>query len=158
MSITVRAANEGDVELLAALNGVVHELHVAALPAYFKQPEPGAVAELFRSKLRRTDVRIWIASAGATPAGYAVVGIRERTETELCRARSFYEVDEIAVSAAHRRQGMARALLERVFAEARSQGVRDVELTSWSFNADAHAAFQALGFRPKVVRFGRESE
>lgn len=158
MQITVRDADEGDVELLAALNGIVHQLHVAAVPTHFKQPEPGAVAESFRSKLRRTDVRIWIASAGETPVGYAVVGIRQRVETELCHARSFYEVDEICVSPAHRRQGLARALLERALAEARSQGVRDVELSSWSFNADAHAAFEALGFRPKVVRFGRESD
>lgn len=158
MPITVRDADEGDVDLLVALNGIIQELHVAALPAYFKQPDAGAVAELFRSKLRRTDARIWIASAGEVPVGYAVAFIRERPETELCRARSFYEVDEIGVSPAHRRQGLARALLERVLAEARAEGVADVELTSWSFNADAHAAFHALGFRPKIVRFGRESD
>ena len=39
----------------------------------------------------------------------------------------------------------------------RSRGIRDVELSSWSFNTEAHAAFQALGFEPKVVRFGRAS-
>jgi len=67
-------------------------------------------------------------------------------------------VDELAVSPAHRRQGLARALFERVLAEARAEGLRDVELTSWSFNVEAHAAFEALGFRPKVVRFGRASD
>ena len=158
MPTTVRAADEGDVDLLVALNGIVQELHVAELPAHFKQPDPGAVAALFRSKLRRTDVRIWIVSAGEVPVGYAVACIRERPETEHCRARSFYEVGEIGVSPAHRRQGLARALLEHVLAEARAEGVPNVELTSWSFNVEAHAAFQALGFRPKTVRFGRESD
>jgi hypothetical protein len=30
-----------------------------------------------------------------------------------------------------------------------------VELTSWYFNMDAHAALRALGFTEKIVRFGR---
>jgi hypothetical protein len=48
-------------------------------------------------------------------------------------------------------------LVERVLANARAQGVRDVQLTCWSFNAEARAAFEALGFRPMTVRFQRES-
>ena len=158
MIITVRDADERDVDLLVGLNHIAQDLHVAALPAYFKRPDPAAVTEWLRSKLRRADVRTWIASAGTLPVGYAVAIIHERAENALCLPRVFCEVDEIAVSPTHRRQGVARALLNRVLADARSRGIRDVELTSWAFNTDAHAAFEALGFRPKVVRFGRESE
>jgi ribosomal protein S18 acetylase RimI-like enzyme len=84
--------------------------------------------------------------------------VRERPENALCLARRFYEVEEIAVSAGYRRQGVARALIEHVLAHARSAGIADVELTSWSFNVEAHAAFVALGFRPMVIRFGRSSD
>ena len=58
---------------------------------------------------------------------------------------------------AHRQRGVARTLVERVLASARAQGVRDVQLTCWSFNAEAQAAFEALGFRPMTVRYQRES-
>jgi GNAT superfamily N-acetyltransferase len=150
VSITIRDAADGDIEVLVALNDIVQRLHVAALPAYFKQPEPGSVQELFRSKLQRPDVRVWIASADGILAGYLVAN-------PLCFARTICEIDEIAVAPTHRRTGLARALVDRVRDVARARGVRDVELNSWSFNDDAHAAFVALGFRPKSVRFGCES-
>ncbi|HMI87857.1 MAG TPA: GNAT family N-acetyltransferase [Polyangiaceae bacterium] len=158
MLITIRDAEDHDVHLLADLNRFVQDLHVAALPEYFKHPESGAVAESFRSRLHRPDVRVWIAHMGDGAVGYAVSVLRERAENALCLARRFYELEEIAVSLAHRRQGVARALVERVLTEARLQGVPDVELTSWAFNVDAHAAFQALGFWPMIVRLRHESD
>jgi ribosomal protein S18 acetylase RimI-like enzyme len=54
-------------------------------------------------------------------------------------------------------RGIARALVEHVLEDARSRAIDDVELTAWCFNTEAHEAFQALGFRQKVVRFGRKS-
>lgn len=157
MTITVREAQERDVDLLVEMNRIVHDLHIAAAPAYFRQPEPGAVAELFRSRIGRPDVRVWIANIGEVAAGYAVSVIRQRPENAICLARRFYELEEIGVSPAYRQLGVARALIERVLADARAQGVRDVELTAWSFNTDAQAAFEALGFRPMTVRFQRAS-
>jgi ribosomal protein S18 acetylase RimI-like enzyme len=153
----IRAAEERDVDSLAGLNAFVHDIHVAALPSYFRHPEPGRVAESFRARLGRQDVRVWIASVGELVVGYVVSVLRERSETTLSLARRFWEVEEISVSPAHRRQGVARALVERVVSEARLEGAPDVELTSWAFNTDAHAAFQALGFRPMIVRFRRDA-
>jgi len=87
----------------------------------------------------------------------AVSVVRERPENAICSAQRFYELEEVGVSPAHRQRGVARALVERVLAEARAQGVRDVQLTCWSFNAEAQAAFEALGFRRLTVRFQHES-
>ena len=65
--------------------------------------------------------------------------------------------NQLAVSPAFRRRGIARALVECVLEDARSRGISDVEVTSWPFNTDAHDAFRSLGFTPKIVRFGRQS-
>jgi ribosomal protein S18 acetylase RimI-like enzyme len=157
MTITVSEAQERDIDLLVDMNRMVHDLHIAAVPAYFRHPEPEAVAELFRSRLRKPESHVWIASFGEVPAGYAVSVVRERLENAICSAQRFYELEEVGVSPAHRQRGVARALVERVLAEARAQGVRDVQLTCWSFNAEAQAAFEALGFRRLTVRFQHES-
>ena len=157
MTITVREAQERDIDLLVAMNRIVHDLHIAAVPAFFRNHEPEAVAELFRSRLRQPEGRVWIANVGEVPAGYAVSVIRERPENAICSAQRFYELEEVGVSPAHRQRGVARALVERVLADARTRGVRDVQLTCWSFNAEAQAAFDALGFRPMTVRFQRAS-
>jgi ribosomal protein S18 acetylase RimI-like enzyme len=143
MTFTIRDADDRDIDLLTELNRFVRDLHIAALPTYFKHPQPGAVAELFRSRLGSQEVRVWIASIGEVAVGYAVSVFRQRPGNTLCSARQFYELEEIAVSFAHRRQGVARALVERALTDARQQGVPDLELTSWAFNSAAHEAFQA---------------
>jgi ribosomal protein S18 acetylase RimI-like enzyme len=157
MSITVRDADEKDIDRLVELNRFAQDLHVAALPEHFKTPDPVALAELFRAKLRRNDARGWIASARGLPVGYTFSVIRERPDHALSFAQRFCEIDEIAVSSAHRRQGVARALIDAAVADARARGIDQGELTSWAFNTEAHRAFQALGFRPRVIRFARES-
>ncbi|HWA76906.1 MAG TPA: GNAT family N-acetyltransferase [Polyangiaceae bacterium] len=156
-AITIREARESDAALLAELNRSVQALHVAALPEYFKVAEPAAVADLYRTKLQSLGFCAWIAWADTVPVGHALAVVRERPENALCTARRFFEIDEIAVSPMYRKQGVARGLVERALSEARARGIRDVELSSWAFNGEAHAAFRALGFEPKVLRFGRES-
>jgi ribosomal protein S18 acetylase RimI-like enzyme len=153
MLVTIRSAEDRDVGLLAELNRFVLDMHVDALPTYFKRAEQRAVADSFRSMLERPEVQAYIASIGDVPVGYAVVAFRERPENALCLARRSLEIDELAVSPSHRRRGVCRALVERALAEARSQGVSEVEVTSWVFNTDARAAFQALGFKPMLLRY-----
>lgn len=156
-SIQIRDALERDVTALTELSRFVHDIHVEAHPAYFKPFEPGAIAEQFRTRLLRRETRIRIASLGDLPVGYVVVLLRERPEDARCFARRYCEIEEIAVAASRRRQGVARALIEDVRREARSLGIGGVELASWCFNETAHAAFQALGFDPMLVRFRSES-
>jgi ribosomal protein S18 acetylase RimI-like enzyme len=156
--ITVREADDRDIDFLVGMNRMVHRLHRAAAPAYFREAEPGAVAEMFRSRLRQAETHVWIASAGEEPAGFAVAVLRERPANTLCSAQRFYDLEEIGVSPENRQKGVARALVEKVLAEARARGVLDVQLTSWAFNSEAHAAFKALGFRPMTVRFQRQCD
>lgn len=156
-SIDITDAEERDVAVLTELSRFVHEIHVEAHPAHFKPFEADAVGEQFRSRMLGRGVRVCIASLGELPVGYVVAVLSERAEDARCFARRFYAIEEIAVSSAHRRRGVARALIEHVLSEARSLGIDGVELSSWSFNATAHAAFEALGFRPVVVRFRHEA-
>ena len=157
-TIAIREADDNDVDILVALTGIVQELHATALPEFFKRVDPKAVAEWFRGTLARADVRVWVATSNDVAVGYAVAVVTTRPETPFSVARSFYQIDQIGVSPDFRRQGVARALIERVIDDARARGLQGVELTSWSFNESAHAAFAALGFRPMIVRFGRRCD
>jgi ribosomal protein S18 acetylase RimI-like enzyme len=100
---------------------------------------------------------VWVAEVGSVPAGYALTITHDRPENVFSFGRRFCEIDQIAVSPVFRRRGVARALVERVLEDARLHAIPDVELTSWSINADAHDTFRALGFTPKVTRFGRKN-
>jgi ribosomal protein S18 acetylase RimI-like enzyme len=156
MTITVRQAGLSDVEALVILNRFVQDLHVAHQPDYFKQADAMLVADWFRCMLRNIAARVWIAELEGCSVGYALTITYDRPESAFCPARRFSEVDQIAVSAAFRKRGVARALVECVLEDARSRGICDVELSSWAFNLDAHDAFRALGFTEKSVRFGRK--
>jgi ribosomal protein S18 acetylase RimI-like enzyme len=157
MTTHVRQATHRDVELLVALNRVVQELHTSARPDYFKQIDTREVAAWFSAMLRKDTVRAWIAESSGSPVGYALTVRYDRLENTFCSARHFCEIDQIGVAPACRKRGVARALVERVLQDARARGIPEVELTSWSFNTDAQAAFRALGFAPNVVRFGRSA-
>lgn len=74
----------------------------------------------------------------------------------LDEVAAWHEIDQIGVTPDRKRQGVGRALVRTVLADAHVHGIRDVELSSWSFNQQAHEAFRKLGFAPIRVRFGLE--
>jgi ribosomal protein S18 acetylase RimI-like enzyme len=154
MKLATRRAALGDEDLLAELNAVVHDLHVAHAPDYFKPVLPAEVATRFRGLLETPTVRIWIADADGAPAGYVAAFLRERPENVFCHPRRWLEINEIAVRPQRRRAGVARALVEVVLRAADADEIAEVELSTWMFNSDAQQAFRRLGFTPRIVRFG----
>ncbi len=153
MMISVRRAGRGDAELLAGLNAFVQELHSARMPDRFKPADPFAAAEWFRTMMEDPRARAWMAEVEGTPAGYVLSVCYDRAENPFCFRREYCEIDQISVVPEFRRRGVARALVGAVLAEARSNGIVEIVLNSWSFNAGAHEAFRALGFAPEIVRF-----
>lgn len=151
--VSIRLAEARDVEILAELNAEVQGLHVANRPDQFKLTELAQVTEWYRQTLQNPAAKIWMAEVDGSVQGYLLALVRERDEGPFCPARTWWELDQIAVRAASRRQGIARALVEKALAEARVVGIREVELNSWSFNQAAQQAFARFGFVPKVVRF-----
>jgi ribosomal protein S18 acetylase RimI-like enzyme len=153
MDFSIRRAAQGDEGMLAAMNAIVQELHVRSHPEYFKQTNTDEVAEWFKSRLDQPTTQIWIAQAGGSAIGYVVATRQESPEHVLCRDRQWFQIDEIAVAPQWQQKGVGRSLVQEVIAEARRHGIDEVELSSWSFNQPAHAAFLQMGFQPKTVRF-----
>jgi GNAT superfamily N-acetyltransferase len=155
MSLRIRPGGLDDATTLAALHPQVHGLHVATRPDYFVAPRREDVEAWFREQLARSDARSWLAELDGSSAGYALVYFHERPARPFVHARRWCEIDQIAVVSAKRRRGVARALIEAALSEARRRGIRDIELSSWAFNTQAHEAFRRIGFTPKVIRFER---
>ena len=154
MAATIRQATLGDERTLSDLNRNVQEIHVANRGQYFKPHVARDVADWFGLCLQNPAVQIWIAEESGRAVGYVCVRHCERKEDVYHFAHRWHEIDEIGVHPAFQRTGIGRALVQRVFEEARSKGISEVELCSWSFNESAQRAFQRLGFDPKLVRFG----
>jgi ribosomal protein S18 acetylase RimI-like enzyme len=153
MNVTIRAAVLGDEQRLAFLNDFVQDVHVANRPNNFKPTMLDEVVEWFRSSLRNTSVRIWIAEEGGTGVGYVLTIVQERAENPFCRSHRWCEIDQIAVDPQFRRRGVASALVQKAVIAAAADGIAEVEMSTWSFNEEAQSAFRKLGFVPKVLRW-----
>jgi GNAT superfamily N-acetyltransferase len=151
--VTIRVASPGDGATLAALFQHVHGLHVAARPDFFRAAPLDEAAEWLVSLMEGPRSRIWIAESDGRPIGYILAYFHEQIGRRFSHPRRWCEIDQIAVVPDQRRRGVARALAQAVLDEARGRDIRDIELSSWSFNVEAHEAFRRLGFTPKVIRF-----
>lgn len=151
--MTARRASLEDLPSLIALHDEVHQLHLAARPDQFKTPAPGALETRFRELLASADSKVWVAELNGAVAGYAVQLLVRRPGGPVVPDRQWIEIDMIGVSAAHRGQGLGTALIEAIIADAHAAGIDQVELTSWSFNTDAHRTFARAGFVSKLTRF-----
>jgi diamine N-acetyltransferase len=153
VSLRLRRAELRDVPGLVGLHQEVQQLHVEARPDQFRVPSVAEVEERVRELLAAAATRVWVAELGSELVGYLVAITRRQPAHALSYEREWCELDAIAVAARHRGQGVGKALVDAAIEEARALGVRQIELCSWAFNQQAHGAFEALGFQPKVVRF-----
>jgi ribosomal protein S18 acetylase RimI-like enzyme len=155
--IVIRPASEGDAGDLAALSAPVQELHVAERPDVFKPVDLGSLASWFRDAIKDPAWQILIAEISGAAVGYVAVTDNARGENVFARARRWREIEQLAVSASHRRQGIAGALLDRVAESATADGVVVLELNTWAFNDVARRCFQRLGFTERNLRYQREA-
>jgi ribosomal protein S18 acetylase RimI-like enzyme len=158
MSTNIRSAVVGDEVVLARLNRFAQDLHVERRPDLFRAAAVQEVAAWFRSRLADPATRAWLAEDQAAPIGYLIAVLHDRPQDPFTVARRFCEIDQIAVDPTRRGQGLARALMVKALADARAEGIHEIEATSWSFNDSAHAMFRRLGFVPKTVRFELRGE
>ena len=138
MSIIVRPARREELERVNELRRQVNELHVKGRPGHFR---PGFNQELRRhvyDQFESDSEDVLVALADGGVAGFATV---------------VYGVD-----AAHRRQGIGRALVDYMRADARARGFSRVDLDAWSFNESALAFYEAVGFKPYRVYFEMDTE
>ena len=83
-------------------------------------------------------------------AGYVRLG----PVLPLESARHVLEVKALAVSPAHRRRGIGRALMDASIREARVAGARKLNLRVLAHNADARALYARCGFEVEGVLRG----
>ena len=144
--ITVRPATREELARVNELRRQVNDLHVAGRPAHFR---PGFNEELQRHVYDAFDGEnsdVLVALEGGEICGFATVQYVHRPEGPYTLPLDYYHVEEFGVDAAHRRRGVATALVEYIKTDARERGFGRVDLDMWSFNADALAFYEAVGF------------
>ena len=145
--VTVRFAEDRDLEAVNILRRQVNDLHVAGEPAVFK---PGFCDEL-RDYLFTIHAdpqqKIVVAELDGIVRGFAVLHHICKPENPFMFERDFLDIDEFAVDEGCRRRGVATAMVRFIRDHAEKEGFKRIELNMWEFNRGALAFYEAAGFR-----------
>ncbi|WP_138084878.1 GNAT family N-acetyltransferase [Phragmitibacter flavus] len=103
-------------------------------------------AEAFSVVLRDSSRGIaWIVSEGEEPMGYVVVTFR--LSMEFGGSDAF--IDDLFVSARHRRRGIARTALETAFADCRRRGVLAIHVETGADSVAAKSLYRSFGLEDR---------
>ena len=162
LDFRVRIATPGDVEAIAAVGKVIENLHRDARPESFDDvPDYGRFNASWRERIAGHGRRGWVAEVSEVRAsdgerrivGILTVHLLDRQHGHASLRMAY--VNAVGVYGAHRRRGIATALMREAETWAKSNGACELRLDVWSFNADAVAFYEALGYRTRSVAMAK---
>lgn len=142
----VRFAEEKDLDRVNELRRQVNQIHVNARPDVFKAGFCKELQDFAHVLLTGENSDILVAEREGVICGMACVDYVRKPETPYGMARDFYHIQEIAVDASYRRQGVAKELFEFIKEDAKKRLLNKIQLDVWSFNESAIEFYEAVGF------------
>lgn len=141
----IRHLTAGDLPLFRALLTLFGEA--------FGEPETYGAAPPDEAYLRRLLESPDFIALAAVKAGQAVGGLAAYVLPKFEQARSEVYIYDLAVAEAHRRQGVATALIEALKPLARQRGAHVIFVQADPPDAAAVALYDKLGRREEVLHF-----
>ena len=155
--VHIRRATDADVPALGRLGASLLRLHYSYDPQRFMaprgDPEEG-YAWFLGSQLREDDAAIFVAERKGDIVGYVYAGLEPLSWKELREAAGF--IHDVLVDDAHRRGGVAGALLDAASEWLKSRGAPRVMLWTAERNHAAQRFFEQAGFRRTMIEMTRE--
>jgi ribosomal protein S18 acetylase RimI-like enzyme len=156
----VRPARAADLPAVSRLAAELVRLHHRFDPPRFLLVEPveDGYQWFFSREIKRKGALILVAEDEETGRilGYAYATLEGRNWNDLLDACG--KLNDLYVDPAARRGGVGRALAQETFASLKARGApRVVLLSAWK-NPEAHAFFEALGFRRTMLEMTAELE
>lgn len=147
MEIRVRPARREELPRVNELRRQVNDVHVEGRPDIFRAGWNEALQTHVYDAFDDENCAVIVALAGDEICGFATVQMIRRPETPYTLPRDFYRVEEFGVDEAHRRTGVATALVAYMKRDAAARGFGRLELDVWAFNRGALAFYEAAGFK-----------
>ncbi len=156
MTLSIRAARDGDIDELVRLNRVVQRLHALLHPELFKAvTDDIAVAAYFFDRLEISGNYVRLAEMDEKAVGYIWFERQRLAETPFTRPGERFYLHHIAVDEAAQRHGIASALFQNMEDEARASGIAEIALFAWTTNLSGQAFFASRGLKPVMGLLGK---
>jgi len=153
----IRPAGDADLPALGRLGAALMRIHYDFDPQRFltppDQPEAG-YAWFLGTQMREPDACVFVAEQDGQVVGYVYAGLEPMSWKELREAAGF--IHDVLVDDAHRRGGVAGALLDAASEWLKSRGAPRVMLWTAERNHAAQRFFEQAGFRRTMIEMTRE--
>jgi len=145
MSFVLRRLGSTDLAAMRALNALFAEAFEDPGSYQSQPPSDGYLGD----RLARPDIIVLCAFEGETVIGGLVAYVLDKLE----QARAEIYIYDLAVAEAHRRQGVATALIEAIKPIAREAGAWVIYVQADYEDPPAIALYEKLGEREEVLHF-----
>ena len=159
----IRPAAAGDFEQVGNIFLEELQFHADLLPDRFQVAEPIMTLAWYDEILQNPEKTLLVAEENGSCdgaqdrlydgaqdkriVGQILLNITKTPDDPIIKPRKFVYVDELAVAASHRGQGIGKKLMEAVKAWAKQQGIREIELNVWEENGRAIHFYEKLGYQ-----------
>jgi GNAT superfamily N-acetyltransferase len=146
--VTILQATDQDRDVLCELYDEVDRLHLEHLPGLFREPQgPVRGNDHLVALLADENSALFIARVADEPVGFVYAIVRSTPDIPILVPRRYVAVETMMVTAAYRKQGIGRLLMNRAHEWARTKGASSVELNVYEFNAEAIAFYEGLNYQ-----------
>ena len=150
--MTIRRANETDLEGLNRLLRQVLEVHHEGRPDLFKGGAKKYTDEELVAILHDEGTPVFTAvDEDENMLGYAFCIFRQHEDHNILTDVKTLYIDDLCVDETARGTGVGRALYEHVRAFAKASGCYNITLNVWAFNENAKRFYERLGLLPQSI-------
>lgn len=152
MVVTVRPADDGDIEPLCEIYYDFHEFHVRGVPTHLRslgdraQWDRSSLRESLHKIIQSADSEVFVAEAEGQLAGLVEVYVRPDPDEPTLVRHWYAELQSLVVLAPFRRNGIGTRLVRVAQTWAQEKGATEMRLGVWEFNRPAQEFYQAAGF------------
>lgn len=136
-----------DSRLLADLNEEIQNLPSRLYPAIFKPYDRTRILVAFEQFVADPTIKAFVVFREDLPVGYVLISVKAKKESAFNFGYQLLYINQILVLHQNRSQGLGKALLDRVYSEAKSLSITRIELDHWTLNESARYFFKEAGFQ-----------
>jgi len=142
----IRDALESDLNSIAELLLIVHQLHVNAHPEIYREISHEVAVDFLAPRMAEKNAYLRVAEVDSELHGYCSAVIRNSPSIPLLQPREFIYVNEVVVRPESRMGRVGQALIADLKELARQDNIEEIELDVGHFNSGAIAFFKRQGF------------
>ena len=150
MGVTVRAANQSEVERVVSIwKEFMNDPSAIDEPIPTSEENCKKQAQLVEELVKEDPRQVMVAEEGGELVGYMLYRKDQKSALELKHKMSY--IYDLYVRPGFRRRGVGRTLLQACLNDLRTAGPRQVRLNVWTKNESATRLYRRMGFAEHLL-------